>query len=184
MKRAMSLGALLALSVMVGHAWAEETLESGPPVGRDIPGPFKPLNVTGAFAGKKECQVCRNGTNPVAMVFARELSAPLTTLIKKIETATAKNSDKKMGSFVVFCTDEEGLEKKLKELAAKEKLDNIVLTIDSPTGPPKYKVAKDADVTVVLYTDGNVKANYSFRKGEFKEESIAKIMEDLPKILK
>src|SRR5260370_4772749 len=119
MKRVIALGGLLALALSLGQVWAAEAIESGPQVGNDIPGPFKPLNVTGGFAGKKECQVCRNGTNPVAMVFARELSAPLTTLIKKIETATAKNSDKKMGSFVVFCSDEEGLDKKLKELAEK-----------------------------------------------------------------
>ncbi len=184
MKRVIALGGLLALALSLGQVWAAEGIESGPQVGNDIPGPFKPLNVTGEFAGKKECQVCKNGTNPVAMVFAREVSAPLKALVKKIDAATGKNSDKKMGSFVVFCSDDEGLEKNLKELADKEKLENIVLTIDTPAGPPKYKVAKDADVTVVLYVGGAVKANYAFRKGELKDEDIGRILGDLPKILK
>ena len=117
------------------------------------------------------------------MVFAREVSDPLTSLVKKIDAATAKNAKAHMGSFVVFCSDEEALEKKLKDLAKAEKLDHIVLTIDNAQGPPKYKVAKDADVTVVLYNKGEVKANYAFRKGELKDKDIDTILGDLPKIL-
>ncbi|MFL5241999.1 MAG: hypothetical protein ACJ8FY_07815 [Gemmataceae bacterium] len=184
MKRVIALGGLLGIALALGQTLAAESLESGPQVGQDIPGPFKPLNITGEFAGKKECQVCRNGTNPVAMIFAREISTPLKALVRKMDAATGKNSDKKMGSFVVFCSNEEGLEKNLKDLAAREKLENIVLTIDAPAGPPKYKVAKDADVTVVLYVNALVKSNYAFRKGELKDQDIDKILGDLPKILK
>jgi hypothetical protein len=36
---------------------AGEPLKSGPPVGKNIPGPFHPLNITGASAGKKNCLV-------------------------------------------------------------------------------------------------------------------------------
>ncbi len=32
-------------------------LKSGPQVGKNIPGPFHPTNVTGAMAGKKHCLV-------------------------------------------------------------------------------------------------------------------------------
>jgi hypothetical protein len=117
------------------------------------------------------------------MIFAREISDSLTSLVKKIDAATADNKDCRMGSFVVFCSDEEGLEKKLKELADKEKLGKIVLTIDNPSGPTRYNVAKDADVTVVLYTQGNVKANYAFKKGELKGADVDKIVGDLEKIL-
>ena len=48
------------------------------------------------------------------MIFAREISGNLTSLVKKIDEATVKNSDCSMGSFVVFLNDEEGFEKKLK----------------------------------------------------------------------
>jgi hypothetical protein len=121
------------------------------------------------------------------MIFAREVSDPLTSLAKKIDAATAKNSDCKMGSFVVFCSDDEALEKKLKNLAEKEKLEKIALAIDNPAGPEKYNIAKDADITVVLYVGaynkGSVKANYTFKKGEMKDKDIDKIVEDLAKIL-
>src|SRR5437660_6647575 len=99
------------------------------------------------------------------MIFAREISDPLTSLVKKIDAATVKNNEKSMGSFVVFCSDDEALEKNLKKLAEKEKLEKIALTIDNPAGPDKYKIAKDADITVVLYVGqynkGAVKANYA-----------------------
>jgi len=117
------------------------------------------------------------------MIFAREVSGPLTSLVKKIDEATAKNSGARMGSFVVFCSDDEGLEKKLKELADKEGLKNIVLSIDNPSGPPKYKVAKEADVTVVLYNKHKVEANYTFKKGELDDKGIEKVLGDIKKIV-
>ena len=117
------------------------------------------------------------------MIFAREISDPLTSLVKKIDAATAENKDCKMGSFVVFCSDEEGLEDKLKDLAKKEELKKIVLTIDNPAGPKAYKVDKEADVTVVLYQKQEVKANYVFKKGELKEKAIDKIVAEVKKIL-
>jgi hypothetical protein len=117
------------------------------------------------------------------MIFAREVSDPLTSLVKHIDQATAKNSSCHMGSFVVFLSDDEKLEKKLKELAKKEKLDHTVLTIDNPAGPKGYDIDKEADVTVVLYAKRNVKANYAFRKGELKAADVDTIVKDVTKIL-
>ena len=117
------------------------------------------------------------------MIFAREISEPVTSLVKKIDAATAKNSSAHMGSFAVFLSDQEGLDKKLKEFANKENVKKTALTIDNPGGPAAYKIAKDADVTVLLYVHKNVKANYAFKKGELKDKDIEKIVGDLSKIL-
>jgi hypothetical protein len=124
-----------------------------------------------------------NGDNPVAMIFAREVSDPLTSLVKKMDAAAVSNKSCRMGSFVVFCSDDEGLKDQLKALAEKEHLKKVVLTIDNPSGPPSYKVAKDAEITVVLYEQREVKANYTFKKGELKDKDIEKIVKDLAKIL-
>jgi hypothetical protein len=119
------------------------------------------------------------------MIFAREISDNLTSLVKKVDKATADNADARMGSFVVFCNDDEKLEGKLKDLADKEKLNKTVLTIvDKKSGPSGYDVNPKADVTVVLYVGRQVKANHAFKKGELKEKDIKAIMDDLPKILK
>jgi hypothetical protein len=85
--------------------------------------------------------------------------------------------------YVVFLCDKEGLNKELKELADKEKLEHIVLSIDNPAGPQEYKICKDADVTVLLYTKHIVKSNYAFKKGEMKDPDIESIVKDVPKIL-
>jgi hypothetical protein len=117
------------------------------------------------------------------MIFAREISDNLTSLVKKIDEATAKNSSCRMGSFVVFCNDDESMEQKLKDLVKKEKIKKTVLTIDSPRGPSGYNIAKDADVTVVLYVNRTVKANYAFKKGQMKDKDVTSIVKDLSKIL-
>lgn len=117
------------------------------------------------------------------MIFAREINDSLTSLVKKIDEATAKNADCSMGSFVVFLNDEEGFDKKLKELAKKEGIKETVLTTDSPAGPKGYNIAKDADVTVILYNKRNVKTNLAFKKGELKSGDVEKIVAELKAIL-
>ena len=117
------------------------------------------------------------------MIFAREVSDPLTSLVKKIDAFTEQHKAADVGSFVVFCNDAEGLEKQLKELADKEKLKHLVLSIDNPAGPKDYQVTKDADITIVFYSQFKVVANHVFRKGDLKDKEIAKVLEDLPKIL-
>ena len=117
------------------------------------------------------------------MIFAREISDNLTSLVKKIDEATAKNAKAKMGSFVVFCNDDEKLEDKLKELAEKEKLSKCVLTIDQPSGPKSYKISKEADVTVVLYNKRKIMANFAFKKGDLKDKNIEEIIDSLKEIL-
>src|SRR5437660_311848 len=117
------------------------------------------------------------------MIFAREVSDSLTSLVKKIDAETAKNSKAKMGSFVVFMSDDEKLGDKLKTLADKQGLKRCVLTIDNPAGPKEYNVAKEADVTVVFYNQRKVLASHAFKKGELNSAAIEKVMADLPKIL-
>jgi len=179
-----ALGSLAAVAVLMLSAQAADTsVKSGPQVGEEVPGPFHPLNVTGEDAGEKVCLYCKNGAHPVAMIFARDASEPVTNLIKKIDTATAQHKSDKMGSFVVFLSDAEDLQGKLKTTAEKQNIKETVLSIDNPAGPKGYNVAKDAEVTVVLYTNHNVKANYAFKKGELKERDIDAIVGDISKIL-
>src|SRR5262245_8718942 len=123
---------LVVLGVAIGAAgvYAEGTAKSGPATGEKVPGPFHPLNVTGASAGQKACLYCANGPAPVAVVFAREVNPQVTALLKKLDEATAKNSSANMGSFAVFCSDKDGLVDQLKKVAADQKLTKLVLSID------------------------------------------------------
>jgi hypothetical protein len=116
------------------------------------------------------------------MIFAREVSDSLTSLVKKIDAATVENKSCKMGSFIVFCSDDDDLKTKLKELAKTEDLKKIILTIDQPDGPTKYKVAKDADITVILYNQRKVEVNRAFKKGELDDKAVDAIVADIKKI--
>jgi hypothetical protein len=117
------------------------------------------------------------------MIFARDVSDSLTSLVKKVDAATVKHNKEKMGSFAVFCNDDAELKNRLKDLAKKEDLKELILTQFEQAGPEKYKVAKDADITVILYDERTVVANYAFKKGEFKEADVNAIMKDVDKML-
>jgi len=162
---------------------AAGTANSGPQVGEKVPGPFEPLNVTGPGAGKKACLYCRYGTYPVVMIFAREASPQLVSLLKRIDAATAAHEDDSLGSCAIFCNDAERLPEQLTQLAKQSSLNHIILATFAAAGPPRYKIAPDADVTVLLYTHGTVKANHSFKKSELTAAAIETIMADLPLIL-
>src|SRR5262245_53006486 len=98
------------------------------------------------------------------MIFAREISDSLTSLVKKIDEATEANSKARMGSFIVVCNDDEKMEEKLKELAKKEGLKKTILTlVDRKAGPPGYKIHPDADVTVVLYNKRKTQAEFAYK---------------------
>jgi hypothetical protein len=181
-KRMLMAFAIVALGAALSVVGAQEKLVSGPQVGGDVPGPFHPLNITGDAAGKKKCLYCAHGESPVAVVFARDLTPQVATLIKQIDVANKKDGE--MGSFAVFCSDDEKLADKLKEFAAKEKIEKLVLTIDNPTGPKAYNIAKDAEVTVLYYNEFKVAANHSFRKGEMKDADVARVAADVKTISK
>jgi len=57
MRNRIAVGAPLAIVLLIGSAMAAENLKSGPQTGDKIPGPFHPMNITGAFAGQKQCLV-------------------------------------------------------------------------------------------------------------------------------
>jgi glycerophosphoryl diester phosphodiesterase len=113
------------------------------------------------------------------MIFTRKTSDALTSLVKKIDT----QSNKKLNSFVVFLSDDEGLGDTLKDWAEKEGIKRTVITIDNVAGPKAYNVAKDAEVTVVLYNQRKVEANHAFKAGELNAKGIDAVIADLPKIL-
>jgi hypothetical protein len=117
------------------------------------------------------------------MIFAREVSDTLASLVKKIDAATVENKSKRMGSFVVFLNDDEKVQDQLKALAKSQDLKQCVLTVDNVAGPDGYGIAKEADVTVLLYNKRKIAFNYAFKKGELSAQAVEKILADLPKIM-
>ena len=51
-------------------------------------------------------------------------------------------------------------------------------------GPPSYKLARDADVTVLLYVKQKVVANFAFREGELTGARIDEVLKAVPELVK
>ncbi len=117
------------------------------------------------------------------MIFARQISGPLTSLVKQLNEATPKHKNAKLGSFVVFLSDDNSLAEKVIALSEKEKIAHTILGLHEAEGPNGYSVAAEADVTVVLYTGRTAKANYAFKPGKMTADDVTRIIADLPKIL-
>ncbi|MCI0463166.1 MAG: hypothetical protein L0Z62_39980 [Gemmataceae bacterium] len=183
MPRTRPVTALCGLLLLSATLTADGPFRSGLQPEERIPSAFHPLNVTGEHAGKEHCLVCENGLNPVVMIFAREVSEPLTRLLARVDAATVKHRDKELGSFVVFLGDREGLQARLEKVGRQKALRHTVLSIDSADGPEGYKLTKAADVTVVLYVEHLVRASHAFKKGELTDKDIDRILNDLPRIL-
>jgi hypothetical protein len=170
-------------ALALAGAVSAEPITSGPQAGQKVPGPFKPLHVNGPDAGKNECLYCKFGARPVVMIFAREASPAVAALVKKIDTATAAHKEERLCSCAVFLSDSKELPAALKSMIQKEGVTTTVLAIDEPAGPTSYKIAAEADVTVILYTHYSVKANHTFRKGELNAAACDAVIADLAKIL-
>ena len=69
------------------------------------------------------------------MIFAREISDPLTSLVKKIDAETAKHATANMGSFVVFLSDDEKLPEKLKASPKKQASSTRSWRLTTPPAP-------------------------------------------------
>lgn len=110
----------------------------------------------------------------------------MASLVKQVDETVAKNEDKKMAAFLILLAeDADAAAPKLTELAEKHGIKNVPLTIfDGEAGPGNYKIAKEADVTVLLWKERNVKANHAFEPKQLNADAVKKIVSDTEKILK
>jgi hypothetical protein len=115
------------------------------------------------------------------MIFTRKIDDSLTSLVKKLDKA---HQDKKICSFVVYLTDDKDAKEELAKVVDKNGIKKTVLTIDNVPGPPDYGIAKEAEVTVVLYNKRKVEVNHAYRKGEFNAKAVEQVVSDLSKISK
>ncbi|OAI54045.1 hypothetical protein AYO44_03950 [Planctomycetaceae bacterium SCGC AG-212-F19] len=183
MKRSLLLQGWFAFAILAGVGTAAMGLKSGPQVGDELTATFEPMNVTGPDAGETTCILCEYGASPVVLVFARDLSEPVTRLIKRLDVATGQHQTRGLASSVIFLSKEKTLVPRIKEFAAKERIQRTILRSYPPEGPKGYNVAPDADVTVILFVDRFVKANHALKRGELNDKAIDAIIGDIAKIL-
>jgi hypothetical protein len=118
------------------------------------------------------------------------MSDPLTGLVKKIdqrvnEAASRMKSGPELGTYVILYNNSDGLDEQLRGMAEYEALTRVSVGIGAPPGD--YNVAKDADVTVVIYQVGRrgnaVSANFALRKDELDDKQSDAIVAALSKVL-
>ncbi len=181
-KFCVMLAAFMAAGFVAVAAAAD--LKSGLQPG-DFPPAFIVKDVTGPSMGEELCYRCKFQSRPVVSIFAHEVDENLAQLLKDIDKQVADNADKQMRAFFVLLTDNpKDAEARLAELAQKNDIKNIPLTIyEGSEGPKNYKLSADADVTVLMWVQSDVKVSHAFAKGKLDKDSIAKVVGDSNKIL-
>jgi hypothetical protein len=118
----------------------------------------------------------------VVCVFARKTSEPLASLVKKIDEKIGENN--KLKSFVVIVPKKgDAPAEALRKLAKDASIKHVPLTIgESPDGPPDYEIARDADITVLMWKGHKVKVNRAY-KGELTDNDVSTIVTDISKVL-
>jgi hypothetical protein len=180
MKKLLSLGVALVFGATLIAGEVKSGLECGA-----TPDAFNVKDITGPFEGTSLCYRCRLGGRPVTAVFTRTLSDELASLVKEVDSVVEKNKDKQAGAFIVLLSkDPDSEESKVKEFAKKHNLKTPLTVFDGEAGPPSYKIAKDAEITVNLWNKQKVEANHAFGKGGLNKDAVAKIVADAEKMLK
>ena len=175
--------ALAVTSLCFSGVHAAE-LKSGLQVG-DYPFPYYVSDITGPQAGQKLCYRCSYGARPVVNIFTRKMDANVARLLKEIDDVVGKNRENRMAAFVVMLTDDPAKqETSLRKAAETHGIRHTPLTVfDNSQGPGKYKLSNDADVTVMMWVEDDVKVNHAFRAADLSGEVIAKVIGDTQKIL-
>jgi hypothetical protein len=165
-------------------ASAAEPCVSGLPVG-EKPGPYSSVICTGAQRGQPFCYICDNADRPAIVIFARSLSDPLGKLVRDLDKSVQANQAAKLNAWVTFLDkDQASLDPKVVEWGKKHAIGHVPLGVfEDEVGPPSYRLANDADVTVILFVNRKVVANFAFRAGELNETRAGDVLKSLPKIL-
>jgi len=119
-------------------------------------------------------------------IFTRSLGDDLASLVKQVDEKVAQHKDEKMAAFVVLLTDDpDAAEAEVKAFAEKHGIKNTPLTIfDGVAGPPNYKIAKEAEVTVNLWRNMKAVANHAFAKGQLDDKATTAVAGDVEKLVK
>lgn len=175
--------ASLCVVALVCVAQAAE-LESGLKPGESV-GAYNVKDITGPNAGKSLCYRCKFGARPVVNVFAREVNDDLAKLVVQVDKLVEQNKEKNMAAFVtVLAEDADKIAPMLEAIAKKNNIKNVPLTIfDGESGPSSYKIAKDADVTIMMWNKGEVTSSVAVAKGKLDATTIKTVVANTEKLL-
>jgi len=181
MRRGIVLAAAL---VALGAAPAERPCVSGPKEGQR-PGPYSFVMCTGEQRGKSHCYICETADRPAVIVFARSMSAPLAKLVAGLDKALAEHKKSELRAWLTLLHDDQSaIDADVLKWAKKHGIKTVPVGVfEDADGPPSYKLARDADVTVLMSVKQKVVVNRAFRAKELTNEKVAEVLKHLPKVL-
>ena len=167
-------------------------------VGKDLPGPFHPYNVTGPRAKNFACPVSAAGLHPAVLVLLRgdpdPESAPVKDLLQKLDNAVEKNPNVRLSICAVFVSDNltnviggtDDQDDKRAELATKAEdlakgamLKHVVLAITPKDDLEAYGLPENAWCTVLVYHKYKIRACEFLEKDGLTPEKIQAIVTTL-----
>lgn len=178
------LSILCALGVFVVNSSAGDPCRSGPQVGQR-PGPYSFVVSTGDKRGVSHCYICDTKDHPAVVIFARSTNAPLGNLVRELDRGVAEHKASNLRAWVTFLNDDQpNLDDKLVKWGQEHAIRLVPLGVfEDAGGPPSYRLARDAEVTIIFFVKQQVIANYAFRTGELNDERVVEVMKSLPRIV-
>jgi hypothetical protein len=175
---------LCVLGVLCGKSFAEDPCVSGLKRG-ERPGPYSFLVATGPERGQSTCYICETGSKPAVVIFARTLGEPLGKLVNKLDRAQGEHKDAGLRAWVTFLSDDQpALDPKVVEWGREHAIRSVPLGVfEDADGPPSYRLARDADVTAILFINRKVAANFAFRPGELTEERAGQVLKAVQRLV-
>src|SRR5262245_43233982 len=129
MKLHVFLIAALLLGALASGAVGDERLPKPLANGSRLNHSLCEKIVNGPHAGKARSIICGLAGRPAVLVYAREISPALVTLLARLEAVARRGADQKMMNSCVLLTSAEADEEALQTLGTREKLKATVLAV-------------------------------------------------------
>ncbi len=184
MRRTTALIACTVICLLASTDRAGDPCVSGLAAGQK-PGPYSAIVAVGSERGQSHCFICDTAERPAVIVFARHLDDPLAKLVAGLDKAVGDNKKAELRGWVTFLNDDQtAFDPLVVDWAKKHAIRNVPLGVfEDRDGPPTYKLHRDAEVTVLLFTKHKVVNNFAFRNGELTDERIADVLKVIPSLL-
>jgi hypothetical protein len=177
------LTAVCLFCVWVFPCLASDPCKSGLQPGQR-PGPYSSVIATGPSRGQSMCFICETADKPAIIVFARQTSDPVGKLVQGIDKALTDYKSADLRAWVTFLSDDQpSTDPQVVRWGQKQGIRQVPLGVfEDAGGPPSYRLAREADVTVVLFVKQHVVSNFAFRAGELTDERIAEVLKAVPQV--
>ncbi len=171
-------------AAIVSRTWAKDPVASGPKIGAR-PGPYTFWVSTGSSRGQETCFICDTADRPAVLVFARTPSDGLAKLARSLDKALADHKAAELRSWITFIgKDHETFDRPLLDWSRQHGLKSVpVGSYKENDGPPTYRVAREADVTVVMFVKKQVQATFGFRRDELTDEAMKPVLDAISRLV-